>query len=358
MKPKVFCLITSLNTGGTEKFLVTLLETLKNDYDFSVGYLKEKGYFGAYLEQKGFKVSKFSQVLLPLRLKQLKPAIVHTFLYRANIVGRIAAKIAGVPAVISTQQAIDAWKNPVHTAADSLSSVFCDLIVANSKATKDILSSREGINPDKIEVVYNGINFGAFKPQKDRTEVRKALSLELDDTVVACVSRLHEEKGADLLPLIAEKVKNAVFIVAGEGPAREGMETRIKSLGLENRFKLLGERHDISDLLGASDIFLLPSREESFPQGILEAMASSLPVVASDVGGVSELVEDKRTGFLVEPLSVSGFAESLNYLIEHKGYSQNMGAQGREKSAGFTEEAMTANINILYQNILKEKSCI
>ncbi|MFH0948018.1 MAG: glycosyltransferase [Elusimicrobiota bacterium] len=156
-KIKIFHIITSLNIGGTEKNLLTILKNLNRKYDFSVGYLKERGPIADEIEKLGIPVEKYNFFSLTKYLKKNKPQIVHTHLYRANILGRVAGKIAGVPFIISSQQSIDRWKTLHHVLLDRLTANFCDSIIANSQAAKNTLIAREKIPPSKIAVVYNGV---------------------------------------------------------------------------------------------------------------------------------------------------------------------------------------------------------
>lgn len=358
-KIKVLCLSTSLNIGGTEKFIAALIENLGDQYDFSAGYLKEKGGIGDYLDNKGIPVRKFSG---PFQIRKYlienNISLLHTFLYRANIIGRFAGRLAGTRAVISTQQAIDAWKNPFFAGLDGFTSRWCDAVIANSGAAKEVLVARDGVDPDKIRVVYNGLDASKFKPSRSKEDNLRQLGIKKNGPVILSSTRLHKEKGADLLPEIAGKVPNGFFIVAGDGPEMGNMRSRVQALGLSDRFILLGWRSDISDLLAAADIFIMPSREESFPQAILEAMSLSLPVVASDVGGVKELVNQGKTGILVPPGDTDAFAAALNELSGNPGKAAAMGAAGRQSSLNFTEEKMIASIRSVYQEVLRRKNAI
>jgi hypothetical protein len=151
MKPKLLYLITSLNIGGTEKFLVQLVDHLHDEYDITVCYMKDKGALGESLTQKGISVVSYPGFTGLIKfLKQEGFQLLHTFLYRANITGRIAGKIAGVPIIVSTRQAIDLWRRPYQVWLDLATERFSDLIIANSQATRDVLIKKERVRPDKI----------------------------------------------------------------------------------------------------------------------------------------------------------------------------------------------------------------
>src|SRR3989339_1686908 len=140
MKPKVLYLATSLNIGGTEQFLASFVEGLHARYDFTIGYLKEKGYFGELLASRGYTVEHFPS--LPRLFgycRKHRFDILHTFLYRANILGRIAGRTAGVPVVVSTQQAMDIWKSRPLIWLDRCTVPLYDAVITNSRAAKEFM---------------------------------------------------------------------------------------------------------------------------------------------------------------------------------------------------------------------------
>ncbi|MEW6556609.1 MAG: glycosyltransferase [Elusimicrobiota bacterium] len=342
-KIKILHLITSLNIGGTEKFLLAVLKNLQDKYNFTVGYLKERGAITEEIEKLNISVLKFNFFSLVKYLKKNKPQIIHTHLYRANILGRLAGKITGVPTIISSQRSIDGWKKFYHIWIDKWTANFCNLIIANSLASKNILITRENIPTDKTTVVYNGIVFPSTVNRQPSTTF-----------TVAYIGRLHNEKGVYLIPEIAKIVcqqnDRIKFLIYGDGPERQNLELRIKNLQLETRVEFLGWQTNLNEIYSSIDILLLPSEEESFPQSALEAMAYGIPVIASDVGGVSELVDDKKTGFLIKYLTPEAFADAIlsisqnNYCYLH--YSQN----SKIKSDEFRIEKMINAIDKIYSN--------
>lgn len=359
-KPNVFFLSTSLNTGGTEKFILTLVRNLKTKYEFKIGYLKEKGAVGGLLEtEHGLTVQKFGS---PWAVKKYlianKISLIHTFLYRANILGRFAGKMAGTPVVISTQQAIDAWKKPYHAWLDGYTSGWCDSIIANSQAAKDILITRDGVKDSKITIVYNGLNVNNFVTERSRDSILKDLGIEGNKPIILSTIRLHKEKGADLLPEIIARTKKGILLIAGDGPERKSMELRTQQLNLQKRIIFLGWRSNISELLSVAAVLLMPSREESFPQSILEAMALKVPVIASDVGGVKELVINGKTGILVQPEDIHAFADAVSDLTDNQDKAMQMGEESFNRSLLFTEEIMINKIDSIYTELLGRKHAL
>ena len=356
-KPGVFYLSTSLNLGGTEKFLLTLAKNLSADYEISAGVLRKGGQLEEPLREAGIKVTRCTMPWeIAGYLGKNKIDIIHTFLFWGHIFGRIGAGLAKTPSVITTQQAVDVWKKPYHTFLDKITAPLCDVFIANSLAAAKRLENFEKVPAGKIRVVYNGIDPSEFKAARSREEIRKELNIPEGSFVAACISRLHYDKGVDFLPDIASKTPGCIFLVAGDGPMKGLLTGRIKSMNLESRFVLCGWRHDVADLLGASDAFILPSREESFPQAALEAMAMKLPVIVADVGGVRELVEAGVNGLLLKPGDIEGFASAINKLLNDGTLRLGMSRASLERSAQFGEDKMIKSVAGIYGELLLKRS--
>ena len=349
-KTKIFHLITSLNIGGTEKYLLKIIKNLNDRYNFSVGYLKELGPIAGEIEKLGVPVTKFGFFQLIKHLKKNKIQIIHTHLYRANLIGRLAAKIAGVPAIISTQQSIDDWKKIYHVWADRLTAVFCDLIIANSNTAKKLLVTREKIPENKIIVSYNGVE---YKPEACSKKNNNSIT-------VGYIGRLHREKGAYLIPEIIKKVtdrnKSINFIVAGDGPEKNNIETGISNLKIDPFVKLLGWKNDLQEIYSSIDILLMPSEEESFPQVALDAMAFGIPIVASDVGGVSELVKNNETGLLIKERRPELYAEAILYLVDNPYYYKHFSENSKTKASEFTFKKLISRLDETYKEYAVKKN--
>lgn len=183
---------------------------------------------------------------------------------------------------------------------------------------------RYGLNPSRIRVLPNWVNverFGNAGYNFDRKYIREKLNIPNDTAVVLFVHRLSRRKGAHLLPEIAAEVtktrKDVIFLVVGDGPERESLKLKVKSLKLEPYVRMAGEvpHRELPAYYRAADVFLMPSEEEGFPHVLLEAMAAGVPYVASDVGGVSEITPSALAAFLVPNGDVAGFSERVSALL-------------------------------------------
>ncbi len=164
---------------------------------------------------------------------------------------------------------------------------------------------QEGIPPEKVTAVPTGADINRFDPQKVNGHLKRELGLKPDIPLVGTIAILRVKKGhhilLDAIPLILEKIPDAAFIFAGDGPQRQNILNKIKSLNVSDKVYMLGLRKDIPEILKSIDLFVLPTLQEALGTSFVEAMAMEKPVIGTDVGGVSELIKDGVNGRLVEP---------------------------------------------------------
>jgi glycosyltransferase involved in cell wall biosynthesis len=360
-KINVLHLITSLNIGGTEKYLLTIAKSQKRRYNLSVGFLKERGEIAEELEREKIPVYDLGN---PWRLlyflKKKKIHLLHTHLYRANILGRFVGRAAKVPIVISSQRSIDAWKRFYHRWLDGWSSHFADCIIANSQVAKKTLVERERIPRRKIRVIYSGIESGVLPLRAERDKIKRSMGIEKNAVIVGCITRLHTEKGAQYIPAVGQKLKERIpqlrLLIVGDGPLMGRIKREIEDLELTDTVSLLGWRKDIANLLSIMDVFFLPSLEESFPRAVIEALVMARPAVATDVGGVGEIIQDRVHGLLVPPKDPKALAQAILWMLKNKKEAQEMANRGRRKvEKYFTVNRMMEETEKVYNNFIQEK---
>lgn len=345
-RPHIVHLITSLNIGGTEKNMLEIIRRLPETFRFTVCYLKQRGPVADELKSLGVPVRKLSVLGAVPALASMDCSILHTHLFRANVLGRVWGRLAGIPVVISSQQGIDAWKTGWTIAAERISARFADRIIANSRAARNVLIERERIPAEKIGVIYNGIRFDGTSVPRERVPGPFRIS---------CIMRLHREKGVNLVPdiALAARRRTAVrFSVIGDGPLRRELSGRISEGDLRDEVILEGWRDDLDQVYRRTDVLLLPSEEESFPQVALDALSYGIPVVATRVGGVPELVEHGSEGLLIETRTPSAYADAIVKLAEDRDLYTTISAKARKKAALFTMERMIAEYETLYRTLL------
>jgi len=287
-------LITSLEGGGTENFLHQMLMNSPQDLTHEVIYLKRDGPMGGRIRQLGISVQRISNpIALFFYLNRKKPDILHTLLFRAHQLGRLLGKLAGIPHIVSSQRAIDTWQKPWHRWMDQWTLQFCDGVCANSASAAQLIQNRLGKRSTlKLDIIPNGIDSARFTGSL-RPLARKSWNLPESAILAGTLMRLHPEKGADFIPefaqILLERHVNLHIVIAGVGPLESDLKRITSGRLWSNRIHWLGWMTDTPSYLSALDMFWLLSREESFPQTLLEASVMGLPWIAPDVGGIKEL---------------------------------------------------------------------
>ena len=252
-------------------------------------------------------------------------AVVQTCDLYANILGLPGAALAGVPVRIGSRRELNPDKTAGQIRLQRQAYRCATKVAANSSAARDLLR-REGLAPESIAVIPNGIDAAAYPERSANRTARPVRS-------VITVANLRAEKNHETLiaaaALLADEFPDVQFLIAGDGPRRHALEALVKSRRLEHRVIFLGHCDNVARLLADADVFVLPSRSEAFPNAAMEAMASGLPVVAGAVGGLLDLVEPGRTGILVDPEDAHAFATALRHLFTDPADAARMGRAAR-----------------------------
>jgi len=268
-------------------------------------------------------------------IKKEKIAVIYDVMSDNNTLfyGLLASKLTGIPYV-----------NAVHNARTQSAAVvllrrlcmkYSDHVIALSEGHREFITRYYGVHADKIRIVPNGVDIGRFQLGMSNMLYRAKLNLPLDKPIVVIIATLRPLKAHKVFLQAAQKVlvefPETQFLVVGDGPERNGLELYAAQLGIQASAHFLGQRTDIPEILSCIDVSVLSSSQEAFPITILESMAASKPVVATDVGLLDELVQHEETGFLVQPGDTEGLAESINKLIMNPTLSSKMGAAGRRR---------------------------
>jgi glycosyltransferase involved in cell wall biosynthesis len=285
---------------------------------------------------------------------------------RNSLPAVVAARMSGAPVVIATEHL--ALKTESHfpmgrqliTALVRWTNKMLDLTIAVSELSRGMLIKNYGVPPDRIIAIRNGIDVSRFDTKVDTDSVRAELGLSPDDRVAILIGRFAARKGHDValraVGPASERVPGLRMVFAGDGELEGELRNQAAAMGLGDRVVFAGFRRDVPRLLAASDLLLLPSEDECLPMVILEAMSARLPVIATDVGGISEAVDDGRTGILVRPRDPSGLANALVDVLSDPERAGSMGHEGRRKvEADFSLEACAAAVFKAYEELLEEK---
>ena len=275
----------------------------------------------------------------------------------------IAARLAGIPKIIGTFHVEPAYERQktdwAHRLIEYFSTRCLHLGVSVSAAVREAWVKRTGVSRDKIFVVYNGIDLEKFKSLKtNKPAGLKEFNCSENDKIICVPARLHPMKGHhDLLAAVQQYFQNKTdikFLLVGDGPLRQEIENFLKKNRLQDSVKILGFRKDIADIMRLSDLIVLPSISlEALPYVLIEAMACSKPVVATNFSGIPEVVEDNVTGLLVPRKNPQALADAINRLLENPQKAAGMGEAGRKRvETLFAQERMLDETFTLYESLL------
>ncbi|KKU80624.1 MAG: Glycosyl transferase, group 1 [Candidatus Peregrinibacteria bacterium GW2011_GWA2_47_7] len=241
-------------------------------------------------------------------------------------------------------------------------------IIAISHNNELFFKKRDPDLENKIIVVHNGIDLEWWRStlrdigKEEKNDIRlKIFKADPSEQIIINVATLHERKGqmdlVDAFEIVYKKNSTIKLILVGEGEGREEIERHIAHKGLQKSVLLLGQRKDIPRLLSAADIFVLASRREAFGLVLLEAMSAGLPIIATRVGGIPEIIEDGKTGLLVEPRAPEDLAGKLELLLEDAHLAKSLAEQATATlEAHFSAETMARKTADFYKDILKTNS--
>jgi glycosyltransferase involved in cell wall biosynthesis len=292
--------------------------------------------------------------------------IVHTHSSKAGVLGRLAARLAGVPLVFHT---VHGWSfhrgqgaiaRRLAAAAERVAAGWTTRLVAVADAcVEQGLAAGIGARGDYARI-YCGAERGAVAGEHSTAAVRRTFGLPEACPLVVSVACLKRQKAPlDFVAAaraIRDRVPDACFLLVGDGALRRDVLRRVSKLGLQQVVRVLGWRRDVPAILGAADVFLLTSRWEGLPLAVVEAMLAGTPVVATAVDGTPEAVANGRTGYLVPPGDPDAAAERVAHLLRHPDAAARMGRAGRARARrAFRRDAMLEETDALYRACLRER---
>ncbi|NIR49901.1 glycosyltransferase [candidate division KSB1 bacterium] len=360
---KVLQLIEGLSFGGAETKLLELIARMDRErFDTIVCSLGMGDQIRDRFDDLGVKFVNFarSRRIDPKLIWQVnrliheeKVDVVMTTLFYADVVGALARAFTPAKAVFSWETiSAPEWLRKHRLLTYRFAMRFCDKVISVSQATARWLIEERGLPREKVEVIPYGVNLELFKQGKN-TQLKKQLGVSKDAPLVGVVARLHPQKGHGYLIEAAKTIvhdhSDVRFVLVGDGVLRDELKEQVKSAELEEHFLFLGFRDDVKDLLRIFDLFVLPSLYEGLPNVVLEAMASSLPVVATAVDGTPELVVDNETGYLVPPRNPHALAQKISLLLNDEKRAAIFGKQGRKRvEEQFSLDLQVQNFQNLY----------
>ena len=286
--------------------------------------------------------------------------IVQTYFESSDIFGALVARLSGVSCVLSSRRDMGILRSRKHRVAYRLMRRAYSAVLAVSDQVRQHHIYTDRLREQRVHTIYNGVSLDRFRRAADRGALRQLFHLPADAPLVATITNINPWKGVDVFLQAAARVHlacpKACFVIAGAWTDRalaESLQEQARLLGIERCTFFLGHVADAPGLLLTSDIFALLSRSEGLPNVVLEAMAASLPVVASAVGGSPEVVRDQVTGFLVENEDANAAAAHILRLLSDSSLRERMGTAGRRRvEAEFSLDHMVRKHLELYNRLL------
>lgn len=340
-KKRVLHLVTGLEVGGTETMLLKTVPRMQDELENRICALIGHGPMGPKLEQAGVPVHYLALrglwdigIIWRFRrvIREFEPDIVVTYLIHSDLFGRIFARLFGVKRVVSSQRgSLLNWE--FLRGADRLTKRLVNQYIVQTEIAKRELMTKLRLPARKFVVIPNGLELDGFTVRVDKSAKRREVGVPTNATVLTCVSRLRVGKGHDyLLPAfddLADRHPQAHLLLVGGGEIADDVAKQARACRHGDRIHLLGDRSDVREILAASDVFVFPSRGEGMSNAVMEAMASGLPCVVSDIEANRVLVTHKATGMLFATGDSGDLVQKLESVLTESNLAQKLGGAAR-----------------------------
>ncbi|MGO8705608.1 MAG: glycosyltransferase [Candidatus Brocadiia bacterium] len=376
---RVLFLTGSLNLGGTERNILHLATRLSperfrvevwSDYEgepvqaqlrargIPCRALKSGSSLGRPLLTRLLRHNLPYQWRLFRLLRANRESVVHAFGFPMAYYAVLIGRLAGCRRIVFSVQDWDVWKRSgVYAMLDRISSRLAKRVVADGQGARRLAARRQGMAPDRLVTIYDGVDAEELKASRDPAETRRDLGLAPDGVTVGMIARLDlAKKGQDVflraIPAIRAKAPGTQFVLVGDGPDRARIEALLQSLPAGARPVMAGRRTDLADVIAALDVLAIPSRWESVPKILLEAMWLTRAVVAAAVGDIPEIL-DETCGALVPPNDPGALADAVGRFAGDEDYRLRIGraAHERIRALGLTLDDSVRAYEKLYEEI-------
>lgn len=381
---KLLYVIDTLELGGAERSLLDIVRQLDRDrFEPVVCHVYRGDALKSCFEATGARVvsleneGKYKLIRGAKRLSSLirseRPALLHTSLFRADQIGRLAGRWTKTPVISSFVNTsyepirlvdnphLSRWKLDGLRRCDALTSRWVTRFHAVSNTVRDSNCRHLGIAPTRVEVVPRGRTLERFEVPADEVALlRQNLMLGDADPLLLCVGRLIDQKGhrylLQAMPEILKAFPKAKLLIAGEGWKRAELEATGRDLGIAPNVRFLGSRTDIPQLLAAADVFVFPSLFEGMPGAVIEAMLAGKPIVASDIPQIQEVVTDCKTALLVPPREPAALSTAIVRLVRDRELCQRLAKSARNSAReSYDIRNVTQAMEKLYEEVMRGK---
>lgn len=365
----VLYLVDTLNVGGTETQMVNVALRLHSEsHPVVVGCLRAEGSLLEVLKRRGISVVEFRKgktlfsldgvyqlLRLALFIRRGRFQAVHAHDLWSNLLGIPAAWLARTRIIISSRRYLADldWYTPWRSVVMRLIYRLSTYVIVNSMSVRDLLVKRDGLPPEKIRVLNNGVDVDRFAISHcDREQLFPGVGSRLQLIMVVANMYSRVKGHASLISAasyVCRDFPKAIFVLIGDGKERPNLERQVIQMGLEKNFLFLGSRNDVPELLACCDLFVMPSEAEASPNALLEAMAAGLPVVGTCVGGIPEIIKNAVNGLLVPPKNPHALAEAILRILQYPQFAKQLSQAGQEMvRAQFGFDHLLAQLEQLY----------
>jgi glycosyltransferase involved in cell wall biosynthesis len=296
-------------------------------------------------------------------IRRERPHIVHTHTSKAGILGRWAARLCCVPIIVHTPHGhvfwgyFNSWQTKLFISLERCAARITTAIVTLSPQEKEDHLRFHIAPEEKFTVIHSGVDLGKFRSELYQPlETRALMDIPTDGTVIATAGRLTAIKGQDvLIRAVSELIRRGekiFLILLGEGERRHELEELTLQLGISEKVRFFGWRPDVARILAACDIFCFPSLNEGMGKALIEAMALGKPVVASDIGGMRDIIRPGGNGLLVPVGDIAAWTEAIARLCHDPARSRRLGNAGQQIALRYSAENMVIMIDQLYGKLL------
>ena len=370
-KTTVVHIITKLELGGAQQntlFTVANLERRKYEPVLISGT-------EGILVEDAKKLKDVKVYLVPELVREIRPfkdvisflkirRIVHTHSSKAGILGRWAARVAGINLIIHSVHGFSfndyqpSFLRAFYIFTERVTSIVTTMFIAVSKANIEKGMAERIFSKNKAVLIRSGIDIREFQEVKgDKNKKKEELGADVRCPLVAMIACFKTQKSpldfVKIARIVTDNIAEIRFLLVGDGVLRSEIEELIKKLGMDGKILLLGWRNDIPEILSCIDVLVLTSLWEGLPRVFPQAMASGVPVVATEVDGAPEAIKNGVNGYLLPPKDINAMAEKVIYLIRHPEKAQEMGEKGKGLVEEFDIWKMLAQQEELYASLLK-----
>ncbi len=360
--------------GGPEKTILLSAEKIdKERFNMIIVYLKgeddlifsiakkaqeKRLNFHTILERRRLDWKAISTILGLLKRYQID--ILHCHGYKSNVLGLLLSRWCSVKLITTTHGWIgNDPKERFYNWLDRIAIRYCDMVIAVSEVMRGCLSS-VGVPAQRLVTIHNAVDLEDFRADGELGDIRREINIDRKDPVVGAVGRLSREKDLRTLLLVAKevisKVGNVKFLIVGEGPELVTLTALAKKLRIERDTFFLGQRKDIKRIYNTMDLLVSTSITEGLPNTVLEALAIELPVVATDVGGVGEIIKHGENGLLFRPEDIDGIAGGIVRLLLDQRMARGFAKEGRKiVCEKFSFDERMRKVERLYLELLERR---